>query len=164
MDIKKGSSVIDSEGYRHGVAIVLLNQRGQVFWGKRIKQDSWQFPQGGIHREELTLAALYRELWEEVGLFPHHVEVVASTDGWLRYSLPVNLQRVSQPTCIGQKQKWFLLSFLGEDSDINLFASYSPEFDGWKWVDYSHPSNHVVDFKRDIYRKALDKLSEFVCK
>jgi len=154
--------VIDSEGFRHGVAIVMLNKEGQVFWGKRIKQDSWQFPQGGIHRDELTLAALYRELWEEAGLFADQVEVIASTDGWLKYGLPVNLQRVSQPTCIGQKQKWFLLKFIGTDSDINVFSSMTPEFDGWRWVDYQYPPLHVIDFKREIYKDAMGQLAQYL--
>lgn len=153
--------MIDADGFRHGVAIVLLSQQNTIFWGKRIRQDSWQFPQGGIHRGELPLAALYRELWEEVGLFADQVELLGSSKSWLKYLLPKALQRASQPACIGQKQKWFILRFLGDDADINLFASPSPEFDGWKWVDYDYPLNQVIDFKQEIYHQALKELRPF---
>ena len=147
--------MIDSDGFRANVAMILMNRRGKIFWGKRIHQQSWQFPQGGVKRKEAVLAAMYRELFEEVGLLPRDVEVIAVTKYWLKYRLPKRLIRDTRPLCIGQKQKWFLLRLRGPDSTIELGRSEMPEFDGWRWVDYWYPVSHVVDFKRQVYRKAL---------
>ena len=102
--------MIDEEGYRANVAIVILNDQGNVFWAKRQGQDAWQFPQGGIDHGESPLEAMYRELYEEVGLFPEDVELVAQTSDWLKYDIPEYLIRQHAiPRCIGQKQIWFLL-------------------------------------------------------
>ena len=102
--------MIDENGFRPNVGIILSNSDGKVFWGKRIGQRSWQFPQGGINEGETPLEAMFRELEEEVGLREEHVEVVGFTDDWLKYRLPKHLiRRRSTPTCIGQKQLWFLL-------------------------------------------------------
>ena len=112
--------MIDTEGYRPNVGIILTNQQGQLLWAKRVNQDAWQFPQGGIQRDETPIAAMYRELEEEVGLLPEHVTVVACTRGWLSYRLPKRMIRHnSLPICIGQKQKWFLFS--------NSFSHFSLE-------------------------------------
>src|SRR5690348_12279222 len=101
--------MIDVDGYRPNVGIVLLNADGRLFWARRINRDGWQFPQGGMRSDETPLEAMYRELEEETGLAPEHVEVVAATRGWLRYKLPQRYVRHHQhPTCIGQKQVWFL--------------------------------------------------------
>jgi len=152
--------VIDSDGFRPNVGIILSNDRGQVLWARRIGQDAWQFPQGGIKHDETAEDALYRELLEEVGLREGDVEVLACTRGWLRYRLPKRMVRYnSQPVCIGQKQKWFLLRMLSCDDRVNLGHSGNPEFDGWRWVSYWYPLDQVVAFKRDVYRKALKELA-----
>ena len=154
--------MIDSEGYRANVAMVIVNRHGKVFWGRRLRQQSWQFPQGGINPGETALAAMYRELYEEVGLRPKDVEVVASTRGWLRYKIPSHLVRSTQPTCIGQKQKWFLLRLLSDDSAINLSTMPKSEFSGWKWVSYWYPARRVVDFKQQVYQRALERFNRLV--
>src|SRR5690625_2771250 len=107
----KVAPVIDADGFRPNVGIILTNDQGQLLWARRVGgQDAWQFPQGGIHEGESPEQALYRELHEEVGLRPEDVEVLACTRGWLRYRLPNRFVRHhSQPLCVGQKQKWFLL-------------------------------------------------------
>jgi putative (di)nucleoside polyphosphate hydrolase len=151
--------VIDSDGYRANVGIVLSNPDGSVLWARRMGQDAWQFPQGGINANEDEEQAMYRELWEEVGLQPKDVDVVAATQSWLRYKLPKRMvRRNSQPVCIGQKQKWFLLRLTSDEEQLNLQASHTPEFDQWKWVDYWYPVDHVVYFKKRVYRCALQQL------
>ncbi len=149
--------MIDQDGYRYNVAIVMANQRGQVFWARRIKQNSWQFPQGGVNVGETALAALYRELYEEAGLYPQDVRVLAATPGWLRYQLPDRMQRHDGVGCIGQKQKWFLLQLVAPENVVNLRATQHPEFDRWRWVDYFYPLEQVIPFKRHVYRKALER-------
>lgn len=152
--------MIDSDGYRANVGIILTNSEGSVLWARRMGQDAWQFPQGGIDPNEDEQQAMYRELWEEIGLKSRDVEVIASTNSWLRYKLPKRMvRRNSQPVCIGQKQKWFLLKLIGEENRLNLDASSKPEFDEWKWVDYWYPIENVVYFKKRVYRCALQQLN-----
>lgn len=152
--------MIDAEGFRPNVGIVLSNSRGQLFWGRRVGQNAWQFPQGGIKSHERPLDALYRELEEEVGLQAHQVEILGCTRGWLRYRLPPYLVRQHQrPLCIGQKQVWFMLRMLASDDEVCLNACGRPEFDDWRWVDYWHPLREVVFFKRGVYRRALGELA-----
>lgn len=153
--------MIDAEGFRPNVGMILADGRGRVLWARRAGQDAWQFPQGGIQTNESPEQALFRELQEEVGLLPEHVRVLASTRGWLRYRLPQRLVRSGGkgPLCIGQKQKWFLLEFLGDDTAINLGVDPTrPEFDGWQWVSYWYPVNQVVAFKCEVYRRAMKEL------
>jgi putative (di)nucleoside polyphosphate hydrolase len=155
--------VIDKEGFRANVGIILVNCEGEVFWGKRIGQSSWQFPQGGIDQGETPLEAMYRELHEETGLLQQHVEVIGCTQSWLRYRLPKHMIRHrSSPTCIGQKQRWFLLRLICADTSVNLKATAIPEFDGWRWVDYSYPAKKVVYFKRKVYERAMLELQPFL--
>lgn len=152
--------MIDSEGYRANVGIILCNAEGRVFWAKRIGQDSWQFPQGGIRESESPEEALYRELREETGLEPEHVEIIGSTRKWLRYRLPKHLiRRRAHPLCIGQKQRWFLLRFVGDEAAVRLDSCPHPEFDGWCWVDYWRPAREVIFFKRQVYTRALEELA-----
>jgi len=155
--------VIDSEGYRPNVGIILCNAEGRLFWARRIGQHSWQFPQGGIRRDESPEQAMFRELAEEVGLRPEHVQMIGSTRGWLRYRLPRRLVRQGcRPPCIGQKQIWFLLRMrCGEDA-VRLDLSEHPEFDLWQWVDYWYPLHAVVAFKRHVYWRALHELANFL--
>ncbi|MFT5658209.1 MAG: putative (di)nucleoside polyphosphate hydrolase [Gammaproteobacteria bacterium] len=151
--------MIDVDGYRANVGIILCNQRSQVMWAKRIGQDAWQFPQGGISHGEQPADAMYRELWEETGLREKDVELLASTNSWLRYKLPKRLiRKKSLPRCIGQKQIWYLLQFQSSEDDVDLSASGKPEFDQWKWVDFWHPVENVVFFKRRVYHCALVQL------
>ena len=156
--------IVDAQGFRANVAIMLLNQSGKLFWARRLRQNAWQFPQGGVQPKELPLAAMYRELCEEVGLRPHDVEVLACSRTWLRYRLPPRMIRKDSPNCIGQKQKWFLLRLLSDDSAINFNATASPEFDDYRWVDYWYPMSQVVSFKRHVYRRAMEQFDPLVRK
>jgi len=133
-----------------------------VLLAKRINQDAWQFPQGGVAPNENLTDAMYRELHEEVGLENSDVTVLGVTRSWLRYKLPKRLIRDSKPRCIGQKQKWFLLRLDSTDKNINLCTTDKPEFDGWSWVSYWYPLRQVISFKREVYRKALRELSPFL--
>lgn len=178
--------MIDSDGYRPNVGIVVANCLGQVLWARRVGgHDAWQFPQGGMQQGEKPEQALYRELEEEVGLKADHVKILACTDGWLRYQLPSHMRRDHRrPTSRangrsraargaprqengkknpvpfkGQKQKWFLLEMLCDEELIRFDQCDKPEFDGFEWVSYWYPVNKVVDFKRDVYRRALKQLA-----
>ena len=152
--------MIDSDGFRPNVGIILVNQVDEVLWARRIGQNSWQFPQGGIKAEEAPEDAMYRELYEEIGLREGDVSVLGATKGWLRYRLPKKMIRYnSQPLCVGQKQKWFLLRMLSDDSEVSVNNCDNPEFDGWQWVSYWYPLGQVVSFKREVYRRAMKDLS-----
>lgn len=154
--------MIDSDGFRPNVGIILANSQGQLLWARRVGgHDAWQFPQGGIQRKETPEQALYRELDEEVGLAEKDVRILGCTRGWLRYRLPARFVRQDrEPVCYGQKQKWFLLEMLAGDDQVKLdnCADEPPEFDHWQWVSYWYPVNQVVAFKRDVYRRALKEL------
>ena len=155
--------MIDQEGYRPNVGIVILNDNNKVLWAKRAAEDAWQFPQGGINEGESLEEAMYRELMEEVGLSPNHVEIIGQTKDWLRYDVPRQwVRRDSYARYRGQKQIWFLLKFIGKDSDILLTNSQNPEFDSWRWDDFWSPLQQVVDFKREVYEKALNELSAYL--
>ncbi len=153
--------MIDADGFRPNVGIMLANDRGQLLWARRVGgHDAWQFPQGGISAGESPEQALYRELHEEVGLARDAVEVLGSTKGWLRYRLPRRFIREGQqPLCIGQKQKWFLLRLLEPDAAVQLDLNDKPEFDHWQWVSYWYPLNQVISFKREVYRRAMKELA-----
>ncbi len=152
--------MIDADGFRPNVGIIITNASGNVLWARRIGgQNAWQFPQGGIKESETAEQALYRELKEEVGLNPSQVTLLSATRGWLRYRLPPRFVRQQSPVCIGQKQKWFLLRLDACDTAIDLGQSCTPEFDHWRWSSYWYPVNNVVSFKRDVYRRALKELS-----
>ncbi len=153
--------MIDTDGYRQNVAIIICNKNGQVLWARRFGQHSWQFPQGGIKKGETPEQAMYRELYEEVGLKSEHVKILASSRSWLRYKLPKRLVRWDspEPVCIGQKQRWFLLQLISDDKKIEFDTCGHPEFDDWRWVTYWYPVRQVVSFKREVYRKALKEFS-----
>jgi putative (di)nucleoside polyphosphate hydrolase len=154
--------VVDADGFRPNVGIILSDKKGRLLWARRVGgQDAWQFPQGGINTNESAEEALYRELMEEVGLSEQDTKVLGATKGWLRYRLPKKLIRPKAPQCIGQKQKWFLLEFTGDESAINLNMHGKPEFDTWDWVSYWYPLTKVVSFKKEVYRKALKELGPF---
>ena len=155
--------MIDRDGYRPNVAIVLCNARNEVFWGKRIKEHAWQFPQGGMKMGESPEDAMFRELEEETGLLREHVKILGRTKGWLHYHVPSHwIKREWRGTYKGQKQIWYLLRLVGRDHDIKLRASTHPELDAWRWHDYWVPLENVIEFKRDVYKEALQQLVRFL--
>ena len=155
--------MIDIDGYRPNVGIIIINDEKKVLLAKRLNENAWQFPQGGINGNESTEDAMYRELKEEVGLNHNHILVIEKTKGWLRYDVPRNwIRNNSQQKYKGQKQVWFLLKFVGEDTDIFLRNTTKPEFDDWKWVSYWAPLKEVIDFKKGVYKKALSELEEYI--
>ena len=150
---------IDSDGFRANVGIILMREGGELFLGGRTGGRGWQFPQGGVRRDEPVEQALYRELGEEVGLEASDVEVLGSTRSWLRYRLPSQyVRRHSTPVCIGQKQRWFLLRFKSSDDRFRLDSTPEPEFERWRWVPYWTPVQEVIYFKRRVYVRALHEL------
>jgi putative (di)nucleoside polyphosphate hydrolase len=154
--------MLDRDGYRPNVAIVVVNAKNQVFWGKRIREHSWQFPQGGINPGETPEQAMYRELHEEVGLQPPHVRILGRTRDWLRYEVPQHwVKREWRGSYRGQKQIWYLLRLVGRDTDVKLRANERPEFDAWRWHDYWVPVEAVIEFKREVYQQALTELHRF---
>lgn len=149
--------MIDRDGYRPNVGIVLCNAQNQVFWARRRGQDGWQFPQGGIQAHEDSERALYRELHEEVGLESAHVKIIGRTRDWLYYNIPERYQR--RPGKFkGQKQLWYLLRLSVGEEYVSLERSPRPEFDAWQWVEYWSPLDLIVDFKRQVYLQALTEL------
>ena len=163
--------MLDRDGYRPNVGIVLANQRNEVFWGKRVNQHAWQFPQGGIKHGETPAQAMYRELEEEIGLHAEHVKVLGRTREWMRYEVPEKWSRAREAAAEpqgprspyrGQKQIWFLLRMTGRDCDVRLRASGHPEFDAWRWHDYWVPLETVIEFKREVYRQALIELHRYL--
>lgn len=154
------ATLIDTDGYRPNVGIILCNDNRQLFWGRRIGQDAWQFPQGGIKSEETPEEAMFRELQEEVGLGAEQVEVMGTTRDWLRYRLPERyIRRNREPLCIGQKQIWFLLRAQCGEEAFCLDNCETPEFEEWRWVNYWQPVREVIYFKRNVYTKALEELA-----
>jgi putative (di)nucleoside polyphosphate hydrolase len=155
--------MIDRDGYRPNVGIILANSRNLVFWGKRIKEHAWQFPQGGIQPGESPEQAMYRELGEEIGLSSEHVRILGRTRDWLRYDVPSNwIRRDWRVNYRGQKQIWYLLRMVGRDCDVCLRRCDKPEFDAWRWNQYWIPLDSVVAFKRDVYLQALSELSRYL--
>ena len=151
--------MIDQNGFRLNVGIILANRRDQVFWAKRLGRDAWQFPQGGMHSNEDPEQTLFLEFKEEIGLNENDVTILGRTRHWLKYRIPPRMLRKSKPVCVGQKQLWFLLRSEVDDQAIRLDATPKPEFDNWKWVSYWYPLRQVVIFKKDVYRNALRELA-----
>ena len=155
--------MLDREGFRPNVGIILLNSHNEVWWGKRVREHSWQFPQGGIKYGETPEQAMFRELEEEIGLRAEHVKIVGRTRDWLRYEVPDRfIKRDIRGHYRGQKQIWFLLRMVGRDCDVNLRLTSHPEFDAWRWHDYWVPLEVVIEFKRDVYQRALQELARYL--
>ena len=149
--------LIDKNGYRANVGIVLMNQQKELFFAKRRYQSGWQFPQGGIDKGETPVEAALRETKEEVGLDEHDIEIVYESQQWFRYKVPKEKRTgyFTKKIFFGQKQKWFLARLLSDENKIDLNAYRPIEFDKWVWANYWHPINAVVSFKKETYRQAL---------
>jgi putative (di)nucleoside polyphosphate hydrolase len=154
------SDVIDTEGFRANVGIVLMRGDGSVFLGRRARGGGWQFPQGGMQTGEAPEQSLFRELHEEIGLTQADVELLGATHDWVRYRLPSRYVRREQlPLCIGQKQRWFLLRLRDDDAKFAFTATSEPEFDHWRWSDWWEPVREVIFFKRPVYVQMLKELA-----
>lgn len=156
----------DPKFYRPCVGTMMVNKNGHAFVGKRIDgkdTNYWQMPQGGVDPGEDMEAAILRELEEETGVKAHHVEILGALDGELFYDLPDDLKgKLWGGKFHGQRQKWYLLRFTGEDTDINLEADKHPEFCDWKWVDPDLLPELIVPFKRDVYQTILDGFRKLI--
>lgn len=151
---------IDENGFRANVGIILMDEENRVLIAGRRGHAGWQFPQGGVRRRESAEQAMYRELREEVGLDPDDVKLTGVTREWIRYRLPKKYQRrESSPLCVGQKQRWFLLSLVADPSKLRFDSTESPEFDRCRWVEYWKPVEEVIYFKRKVYIRALTELA-----
>jgi len=147
---------------RTGVGIVVLNSQNKVFVGKRKDNpfDKWQMPQGGVNPDEPLLQAMKRELLEETSL--KNIEILKKFDQWLEYELPENLVgKIWKGKYRGQKQKWFVVRFLGSDSEININTKH-PEFIEWKWIDMDLLPDLIVHFKKHVYEKVLAELKKYI--
>tara|TARA_B100001123_G_scaffold412942_1_gene510796 strand:+ start:74 stop:550 length:477 start_codon:yes stop_codon:yes gene_type:complete len=147
---------------RIGVGIALLNDSNEVFVGKRIDnpEDFWQMPQGGVDKNENFLDAAKRELEEETGI--KNVKLIKEIEGWIIYDLPKNLLgKIWKGKYRGQKQKWFIMKFLGNNNEININTK-KPEFMNWKWIKPSKLPEVAVNFKIDIYKKISKEVSNFI--
>jgi len=159
------TDIIDKNGYRANVGIVLMNQQKELFFAKRRYQSGWQFPQGGIKLGETPENAMYRELLEEIGLTKNDTELLSESSHWYQYKIPKkNLRKLKKgkPHVIGQRQKWFLLKLMGSDETISLtHNSKFQEFDSWKWVDPDLPARQVIGFKQQVYDLVLTEFQTF---
>ena len=147
---------------RTGVGIVLLNDKNKIFVGKRIDNPKkfWQMPQGGVDKNEELLQAAKRELKEETSI--KSVELIKELDEWLEYDLPKNLLgKLWKGKYKGQKQKWFIMKFLGNESEINVKTNH-PEFFKWKWIEPDEITKVVVDFKLNVYKKIKEKVKKII--
>ncbi|MBT8101414.1 MAG: RNA pyrophosphohydrolase [Gammaproteobacteria bacterium] len=154
---------IDAEGFRANVGIILANADNKLLLGGRVGAKGWQFPQGGMQQGEEPVDAMFRELHEEVGLESTDVEVLGVTRDWLRYRLPRKfIRRNSDPLCIGQKQRWYMLRLLSDEEQVRFDRCDKPEFDRIRWVHFWRPVNEVIYFKRRVYARALYELGPSV--
>ena len=147
---------------RIGVGAIVLNDKNKIFVGKRKDNpvDKWQMPQGGVDKDENFLAAMKRELNEETSI--KNIKVLKELDAWFEYELPKNLLGIIwKGKFRGQKQKWFIVRFTGEENEINLNTKH-PEFIEWKWIEMKELPKVIVDFKKDVYEKLLVELNKFI--
>ena len=147
---------------RSGVGIVVLNRSNKVFVAKRIDnpKNFWQMPQGGVDQGEDFLTAAYRELEEETSI--KNIEFIKELDGTTTYELPDQLLGIIwKGKYKGQKQKWFLMRYLGEDDEINI-KTKNPEFLDWKWVDLDKITEEIVEFKLHVYKEIKEKIKKII--
>ena len=145
---------------RIGVGAIVFNEKNKIFVGKRKDNpiDKWQMPQGGVNKNEKLVDAMMRELYEETSI--RNVKIIKEFDYWLEYELPNNLLGIIwQGKFRGQKQKWFIVKFIGKENEINLKTKH-PEFIEWKWVDMNDLPNIIVEFKKEVYKKILSELKK----
>ena len=150
---------IKEKGYRLNVGIIVANSDGKLLYCKRKNSDNWQFPQGGIDRNEDPFLAALRELYEEVGIQKDKVKLIKESENWYKYDLPRKYKKNNflWNDFKGQKQKWLLFKLI-EEVMIDLNNENNPEFDEFDWVDYWKPLDEIVEFKREIYKKVLSEL------
>ena len=147
---------------RIGVGAIVVNNKNKIFVGKRKDNpvNKWQMPQGGINKNENFLTAMKRELDEETSI--KNIKIIKELDGWFKYELPKDLLGIVwKGKFRGQKQKWFVVRFTGEESEINLKTKH-PEFIEWKWIEMNELPSVIVDFKKDVYEKLLIELKKFI--
>ena len=153
--------MIRKNSYRIGVGIILINDKKKIFVGKRIdvQKDSWQMPQGGINKEENFEDAAFRELYEETGI--QKAKIIIKSKKWFKYKIPSSLnKKLWNNKYTGQKQKWFVMKFEGnEKKDINLNI-HKPEFNEWKWVNLDSLENLIVSFKKEMYKKLIQEFGQ----
>ena len=150
-------------GYRHCVGLMVVNNNGNIFTGQRLGYGSsaWQMPQGGIEKGEEASVAAYRELEEETSITFSHVELLAVSKNWLSYDLPADLiPKLWKGSFRGQTQKWFLMKFVGDDTEINLKTAV-PEFSSWRWSTRQQLVSSIVEFKKDLYENVLEEFGSF---
>ena len=164
MPIRPGMSERNPPEYRPCVGVMLVNAEGKAFVGKRIDNregDWWQMPQGGIDDGEGIETALLREIWEEVGAKPEHLEIVTQLPDELFYDLPPELHgKLWGGRYRGQRQSWFLVRFTGTDADVDLEAHDPPEFCEWKWVEPDELPDLIVPFKRGVYETIVERFRD----
>ena len=147
---------------RIGVGVIVLNDKNKIFVGKRKDNpvDKWQMPQGGVDKNENLLSAMKRELYEETSI--KNIKILKELDEWLEYELPKNLLGIIwKGKFRGQKQKWFIVRFVGKENEINL-KTKNPEFIEWKWIEMNELPKVIVDFKKNVYEKLLIELKKFI--
>ena len=147
---------------RIGVGIIVLNKENKVFVGKRKDNpfDKWQMPQGGVDKNENLLSAMRRELTEETSI--KSIEIIKEFDFWLQYELPKNLVgKIWRGKYRGQKQKWFLMRFTGDEKEIDI-KTKKPEFLEWKWIEINQITDVVVDFKLNVYKELKNKINKII--
>ena len=156
------SAKIEKLPYRLNVGIMVISKVGYIFVAQRLdhNSDAWQMPQGGIDPNEETEAAALRELEEETGITANKVKIIAESKDWIPYELPAELiPKLWNGKYRGQKQKWYLMEFLGEDKDINIETSH-PEFSAWKWIAPKELPDAIVPFKRNVYLRILEEFQD----
>ena len=149
---------------RTGVGIVLLNKENQIFLAKRIDNPNnfWQMPQGGVNDGESYINAAKRELEEETSI--KSIEIIKKLDGWFSYNLPENLiGKIWEGKYVGQKQKWFVIKFLGDEKEINIKTKH-PEFFEWRWEEIDKITDLVIDFKLGMYKEIKEKVKKLLIK
>ena len=147
---------------RIGVGAIVLNSENKIFVGKRADNpiDKWQMPQGGVDKGENFISAMKRELKEETSI--QNIKILKQIDQWFEYELPKNLLGIIwKGKFRGQKQKWFVVRFIGNESEINLKTKH-PEFIEWKWIEVDDLTKVIVDFKKDVYKKLVVELKKFI--